>query len=80
MKVSALWHWNALHKWLIRLLNEYGQIMPHLQDADNVNSLANIAGRPVVQSINPNVKIITSERSAKLTRFGNANHSHLLTN
>jgi hypothetical protein len=53
--------------------------MPHLKDADNLNSVVNVAGRPVVQSINPNVKIITSESSANLARLGNASQCDPLT-
>jgi len=80
VKISSLWHGNTLHRLLVGLLNKHGQIMSHLKDADNLNSATGKLLRPVVQSINPNVKIITSQSRANLPRLGNANERDPLTN
>jgi len=80
VKVSTLWHWNTLHRQLIGLLNKHGQVMSDLKDADNLNSATRKLLRPVVQAINPNVKVIASESRANLARLGDANERDPLTN
>jgi len=54
--------------------------MSHLEDADNLNPVVNVAGRPVVQAVNPNKEICTSERSTKLPRLCNAYKRDSLAN
>jgi hypothetical protein len=79
VKVSAFWHWNPLQRWLAGLLNEHGQVMSHLEDADNLNSATGKLLCPVVQSVNPNVKVMASESGADLARLSNANQGDALT-
>jgi len=54
--------------------------MALLEHSDNLNPLTNVFGRPIMQTVNPNVEISTPKCRSELARLGNSNQRHSLPN
>lgn len=80
MQVRATRHRNTLHlhPFLWSISNEDRQVVTLLKNSHDLNSMAGIVLRPVVQTINPNGEVFASECRANLPRFGNTGERHSL--
>ena len=79
VQVRAFRHRNSTGDWLSRLLNEYRQIVPLVQNTRDSDPLAEVLTRPVLQLIDPYIEVVAPECCAKLAGFRGAFQRDLLT-